>query len=569
MNAGLAISGAREGSPSGLRRLLARAAAHKLSALVAPGSEIARAAGLDLEAAGLPLATGPREASVLVVVGRLPEPLERAAEVAYAQMPRPRAALVIGAEDFDSLPADVRCEPEQTSLAEAVRQLRQAFREGAFAARTRDFEAPALETRTVYTCSMHPEVEQEEPGQCPECGMDLVPRESTGDAGEQHDHGHEDHVEDGQEAGEHAGDSEGGGHDHGGHEEMDFMSMVEMTQGTPRSSDGLQMEWVEAPFGPLLPGLAGGLSLSLTLDGDTVAEARAEALTGEAGKLLYGPAPDLPGRLSALDPLSPISYRLLATLALEDASGASAVEEERYRRLAALELERAASHAGWISGFAHLLGLDLLSRDAARLEITLRRLLAAPLEPDMLDHGRPESESLSRRLNSRLLRRLLRSRLRGVGVLEAEDAATAGGPVARAAGRLQDLRAGDETYEALGFEPVLGDGSDALARLRLRAAELEQSLRLARAALGRLPEPARKVEAARFPDSGSGRAIVETPRGPAALSLALDGGEVAEARLQTPSEALLALAGTVAEGRELGDALAGVASLDISPWGNA
>lgn len=343
------------------------------------------------------------------------------------------------------------------------------------------------------------------------------------------------------------------------------MSMVEMTQGTPRSSDGLQMEWVETPFGPLLPGLAGGLSLFFTLDGDTVAEARAQALTGGAGSLLHGPAPELAGRLSALDPLSPVSYRMLAMLALEDASGASAAEDERYQRLAALELERAASHAGWISGFAHLLGLDLPSHDAARLEISLRRLLAAPLKPESLDHGQQGGE-LSRSLNGS---RLLQSRLRGVGVLEAEEAARAGGPVARAAGRFQDLRAGEEIYDALGFEPVLDDGSDALARLRLRAAELDQSLRLARAAFRRLPEGGVKIEAARIPDSGSGYARAETPRGPAVLSLALDNGEVADARLEAPSAALLALAGTVAEGRELGDALAGVASLDISPWGIA
>ena len=38
---------------------------------------------------------------------------------------------------------------------------------------------------------------------------------------------------------------------------MGFMSMVEMTKDLPRSSDDLPMEWVEAPFGPLFPGLPG------------------------------------------------------------------------------------------------------------------------------------------------------------------------------------------------------------------------------------------------------------------------------------------------------------------------
>ena len=622
------ISGAREGRLSGFRKLLARAVARDLSAIVVPGPDVARAAGLDLEAAGLSLAAGPRQASVLVVMGSagLPEPLERAAEVAYAQMPRPRAVLTVGSEDIATLAADARCEPDQVSLEAAVGDLRLAFREGAFSERVEKFAAPALETRTIYTCPMHPEVEQDETGQCPKCGMDLVPKESTGgEAGTQHEHGshehgshehggseghdHREHVreEGAHEASEHAGqgmsaageheygghhaghdhaghgrggeseqghneqakhgdhEAHDGGHDHGGHEDMDFMSMIEMTQGTPRSSDGLQMEWVDAPFGPLLPGLPGGLSLSVTLDGDTVAEAQANAQTSDVEGFLCGPASELPGHFSRLDPLSPLSYRLLATLALEDAAGASPVDEERLRRIATLELERAASHAGWLSSFASLLGLYLLGRDAARLELRLRRSLAGSA-PDVTNHEALQSAAASfwRSLNRN---RLLRSRLSGVGVLESEDTAGIEGPVARAAGHPRDLRAGEPDYAALDFEPVLQDGSGALARLRLRVAEVDQSLRLARTALQTLPNSSLKIESAPSVVHGSGRAGLEMPRGAAKLNLTLDDGEITEARLDLPSKALLPLAATVAEGRELGDALAGVASLDISPWG--
>jgi Ni,Fe-hydrogenase III large subunit len=60
---------------------------------------------------------------------------------------------------------------------------------------------------------------------------------------------------------------------------------------------------------------------------------------------------------------------------------------------------------------------------------------------------------------------------------------------------------------------------------------------------------------------------VETPRGPATLWISVEEGEVSEAELIVPAQAALALAANVAEGRELGDALVGVASLDISPWG--
>ena len=31
------------------------------------------------------------------------------------------------------------------------------------------------ESGTIYTCPMHPEIRQDKPGMCPECGMQLVP----------------------------------------------------------------------------------------------------------------------------------------------------------------------------------------------------------------------------------------------------------------------------------------------------------------------------------------------------------------------------------------------------------
>ncbi len=42
-------------------------------------------------------------------------------------------------------------------------------------------------SKTIYTCPMHPEVEQDHPGSCPKCGMDLEPKKaSTDDGSEEH-----------------------------------------------------------------------------------------------------------------------------------------------------------------------------------------------------------------------------------------------------------------------------------------------------------------------------------------------------------------------------------------------
>jgi FtsP/CotA-like multicopper oxidase with cupredoxin domain len=76
-------------------------------------------------------------------------------------------------------------------------------------------EAPA----TTYTCPMHPLVVSEQPGHCPDCGMKLLPAQLVAEAGghehEGHDHAHGEH--------EHAG------HDHeaaGGIEWEDDMVAV-------------------------------------------------------------------------------------------------------------------------------------------------------------------------------------------------------------------------------------------------------------------------------------------------------------------------------------------------------
>ena len=66
-----------------------------------------------------------------------------------------------------------------------------------------------------------------------------------------------------------------------------------------------------------------------------------------------------------------------------------------------------------------------------------------------------------------------------------------------------------------------------------------------------------------------GSATVETPRGAATLRLAPERGALGPIELVEPSPRHLGLAGAVAEQRELADALVGVASLDLSPWGVA
>lgn len=575
-----ALSGARAAGQSTLRRLVSRAMAGELSAFVVPGPEVARAHGLDLRGAGFTEAATPRHANVLVVVGELPRGLAEAAVIAYAQMPRPRAVLAVGSTEA-SLPVapDASASLDQGSLSSAVAALRRRFAEGAFDPLAEAYEAAALESETEYACPMHPEVVQDEPGTCPKCGMDLVAQEAGGGGeGGAHDHSsHEGHDHDHGEGHEghegHGGDSEASGkteeteaeESHGEDGDQipapaageDFMSMVEMTEGTPRGSDGLQMEWFRAPYGPVFPGLPGGLALDFTLDGDTVARAEYGSVAGGKDEALLGPADPLAGRVASLDPLSPVSYRLLAHRAVESAAALEADEETALARLAALERERAASHLGWLASFGHVIGYDWLSKRAGEIQLAL---LAG--DGRGVSGLREQTLGLERRVERTPL---LRRRLSGIAELSVSEDVT--GPVARASSIGNDARCEEEAYLMLDFEPVVRRGGDALDRLRVRLAEASQSLALVESA----GDPAPSInEAAQVEEaSGSGSATVETPRGAAILDVTLESGSVVSASLRTPSEAHLRLVESVTLQREVGDAVVGVASLDLSPWGIA
>ena len=399
----------------------------------------------------------------------------------------------------------------------------------------------------TYTCPMHPEVTSDGPGSCPKCGMDLVAR----DAGE---NGHPNHAG----AGAKGGQTVQGGHEGHGPApdipgiEPHFMSMAALTDGKPASPDGLVMEWIDVPFGPFFPGLPGALELKLTLDGDSVVRAKVSSLAAQALPPGLGAA-DLPDRLAALSPLAPVGLRELACRALEAAAGHA--PGDGAARAAAVERERLASHLGWLVGLARQSGLVWLERRASALLAGLR-----VSDPAEVARRAPAIRALADRVGRAPL---MRDRLANVGRIDRSAAEAVGGPVARASGNPTDAREQDDTYAALGFQPLTQTAGDARARLSQRLAEIGQGLDLiARAGAIALAAPP-----APLPMNGHGMATVETPRGPATLHLNLKDGAIETLHLSTPFAALAELIGPMTEQMELAEALTAVSSLDLDPWG--
>lgn len=527
------LAGARQGSLRGLRGLTARAMARDLRAFVIPGIEVAQANGLDLRSAGVRLAANPREANVLVVLGSLPEGLWELAATVYAQMPRPRALLVLGGEAPVSLPrADAADALSQKGLCDGLQQVSAALAQGAF-----DPE-PSVFAPDFLQRSEHSQGE----------GASGHEQQAAHGHGGEHGRGGDEQRGPEESPGAEQGEEDPGHHDHGG---MGFMSMVEMTKDLPRSRDGLAMDRIEVPFGPFFPGLPGGLRLMLTLDGDGVAEARADSLA-----IASLPLPASPGRfvesLAAAMPLEPTAYRLLACRALECAVGLTPSPEAVRSRIGALEHERVVSHLGWLAQLGRQVGFEWAMRRAGELQSALRTA-----GPQTIARHKPALQALAYRLRRTSL---LRARLTGIGRLASE--AGLRGPVARASGMDEDARLAEQGYRALGFVPVIADGGDALARLCVRLGESVHSLDLVEAAGVTKAPTTPGIGSA----SGRGESAVETPRGRALLRLTVERGEVTRAALDLPSRDHRHLIHALVAERELGDALTAVGSLDLSPW---
>lgn len=331
-----------------------------------------------------------------------------------------------------------------------------------------------------------------------------------------------------------AHDAHAGHGDHADHGDM--MAIV-----GDASDDGLVMEAVTLTLGPLGSPMPGGLVAKLSLDGDVVASAHLQATLR-----VMDPGT---GR-SVADPLMPLAWR--AVLAAAD--GQATVE-----RLAALEVERALSHAAWAGALAAVLGhgalADVTDR-AVRVLVGARNAVAACGGADAVAAITDALGPVERLERMCCRDRGLRSRLRGVASVDPGGyrRQPVGGPNARAAGLRRDVRLEDPRYLAVGFAPVLDDGSDALARTRVRGREAAAALSLAR-----------RLLVDDVPDNDRERPVraVEGPRGPLLVVSSRDGA----AAVAAPGGVVQReLAADAVEGLELSSALAGLVSFDLSPW---
>jgi NADH-quinone oxidoreductase subunit D len=165
---------------------------------------------------------------------------------------------------------------------------------------------------------------------------------------------------------------------------------------------------------------------------------------------------------------------------------------------------------------------------------------------------------------------IAKQRLKGIGVLSAEDAVAwgASGPVARGSGVMWDLRkhSAYSMYPRIDFDVPLGSHGDSYDRARVRLFECYESAKIIEQALDQMepgPVAAEGLPRLLHPAPGDAYDHIESARGSLGVYLVSDGGvRPYRMKVRSPAFANLALLGTLAGGHTLSDLVVLLGSLD-------
>lgn len=165
---------------------------------------------------------------------------------------------------------------------------------------------------------------------------------------------------------------------------------------------------------------------------------------------------------------------------------------------------------------------------------------------------------------------IFQSRMKGVGVLSAEDAISYGcsGPVARGSGVSSDIRkiAPYEIYDKLEFDEVLETGCDSFARYLVRIREMNQSVKIVEQLIDNIPEGdfQAKTKAVLKLPKGEFYTRVETARGELGVYIVSEGGTTPyRIKFRSPGFSNLSVLDKIARGGKIGDLIAMMGTLDL------
>jgi NADH-quinone oxidoreductase subunit D len=165
---------------------------------------------------------------------------------------------------------------------------------------------------------------------------------------------------------------------------------------------------------------------------------------------------------------------------------------------------------------------------------------------------------------------IFQNRMKGVGVISAEDAISYGctGPVARGSGVSCDIRKlyPYEVYDKVAFDEVLETAGDSFARYLVRVKEMNQSIRIIEQLIDNIPEGdfQAKTKAVLKLPKGEFYTRVETARGELGVYIVSEGGTTPyRIKFRSPGFSNLSVLDKIARGGKIGDLIAMMGTLDL------
>jgi len=372
-------------------------------------------------------------------------------------------------------------------------------------------------------------------------------------------------------------------------------------------------------MGPQHPSTHGVLRIMMELDGETVVRAKpiigylhtGMEKTGEELTYVQGAT-----NVTRMDYASPLSNELVWSLAVEQLLDVEVPERAIWARMMLVELQRIASHLLFQASNGMDIGaVSMMLYGWREREETLRLLetitglrmnhnfirpggIAADLPDgwqedvlavcDIVQSGIVEYDELLT-ANPIWLERMV-----GVGVITTEKALSLGvtGPILRSTGFAWDLRTAQPylKYDEVDFDVIYTENGDCFDRYRIRLYEIEESIKIVRQCVERMPRGDYRVQdkkvtpppRARINESmealihhfklftegfrvpaGETYAAVESARGEIGCYLVSDGtGKPARMHIRGPSFYNLASMTPMMEDRLVADAVAVISSVD-------
>ncbi len=162
------------------------------------------------------------------------------------------------------------------------------------------------------------------------------------------------------------------------------------------------------------------------------------------------------------------------------------------------------------------------------------------------------------------------NRMKGVGFLSAEDAVSFGcsGPTARGSGVSCDIRKlyPYEVYDKVGFDEILENGGDSLARYMVRLHEMQESVKIIEQLIDNIPEGdfQAKTKAVLKLPKGEFYTRAETARGELGVYIVSEGGSTPyRIKFRSPGFSNLSALDHMARGSKLADLVAIMGTLDL------